>query len=172
MWSISETTGNPFPFRWRIQPAIVKAANDVNMFTRHSICCIQPYTIPSESSTRETLLTLPLQRDIEEAIMCHLLLSDVQSTNLQLLHAILVGTGRDMVETCRKFNLHAAQAERLRAMNPAEVWNLVHAVGQISLFVPRADLVALIDSPPALAGTLAAARPPLSAPSMHMQVSR
>ena len=104
--------------------------------------------------------------------MYHLLLSDVQSTNFQLLHAILVGTERDMVETCRKFNLHAAQAERLRAMNPAEVWNLVHAVGQISLFVPRADLVALIDSPPALAGTLAAARPPLSAPSMHMQVSR
>ena len=48
--------------------------------------------------------------------MCHLLLSDVQSTNLQLLHAILVGTERDMVETCRKFNLHAAQAERLRTL--------------------------------------------------------
>ncbi len=104
--------------------------------------------------------------------MCHLLLSDVQSTNLQLLHAILVGTERDMVETCRKFNLHATQAERLRTLTPAEVWSLVHAVGQTSLFVPRADLVALIDSPPALAGTLAAARPPRPAPPMHIQVSR
>lgn len=104
--------------------------------------------------------------------MYHLLLSDVQSTNFQLLHAILVGTERDMVETCRKFNLHAAQAERLRAMKPAELWSLVHAVGQTSLFVPRADLVALIDSPLALAGTLAAARPPLPAPAMHIRVSR
>ena len=104
--------------------------------------------------------------------MCHLLLSDVQSTNLQLLHAILVGTERDIVETCRKFSLHAALAERLRTMSPAEVWSLVHAVGQTSLFVPRADLVALIDAPPALAGTLAAARSPLPAPSMHIQVSR
>lgn len=93
--------------------------------------------------------------------MRHLLLSDVQSTNLQLLHVILVGTERDVVETCRKFNLHAAQAERLRGMKPAEVWNLVHAVGETSLFVPRGDLVALIDSPSALAGTLAAAHPPL-----------
>ena len=104
--------------------------------------------------------------------MRHLLLSDVQSTNLQLLHVILVGAERDMVETCRKFNLHAAQAERLRAMKPAEVWNLVHAVGETSLFVPRADLAALIDSPSALAGTLAAAHPPLPAPSMLIQVSR
>lgn len=104
--------------------------------------------------------------------MCHLLLSDVQATNLQLLQAILVGAERDMVETCRKFNLHAVQAERLRAMTPTDVWGLVHAVGQTSLFVPRADLVALIDSPPALAGTFAAARPPAPAPSIHIQVSR
>jgi len=104
--------------------------------------------------------------------MCHLLLSDVQSTNLQLLHAILVGAERDMVETCRKFHLHAAQADRLRTLTPAGVWSLVHAVGQTSLFVPRADLVALIDSPPAIAGTLAAARPPRPAPPMHSQVPR
>ncbi len=100
--------------------------------------------------------------------MRHLLLSDVQSTNLQLLHVILIGTERDLVETCRKFNLHATQAERLRAMKPTDVWNLVHAVGQTSLFVPRRDLVALIDSPPALTGTLAAAHPPLPAEPMHI----
>ena len=43
--------------------------------------------------------------------MRHLHLSDVQSTNLQLLHVILVGAQRDLVETCRKFHLHATQAE-------------------------------------------------------------
>ena len=46
---------------------------------------------------------------------------------------------------------------------------------QLLLKTPEAttaDLVALIDSPPALAGTLAAARPPLPASPMHIQVSR
>ena len=71
--------------------------------------------------------------------MCHLLLSDVQSTNLQFLYAILVGTERDMVETCRKFNLHAAQAERLRTLTPAGVWSLVHAVGQMDKGLPQCD---------------------------------
>ena len=91
--------------------------------------------------------------------MCHLLLSDVQSTNLQLLHAILVGTERDIVETCRKFSLHAAQAERLRTMSPAEVWSLVHAVGQTSfrktslpfLSWPIGSLVMSIRIEPAMA---------------------
>ena len=64
--------------------------------------------------------------------MRHLHLSDVQSTNLQLLHVILVGAQRDLVETCRKFHLHATQAERLRTMQPSEIWSLVHAVGDAS----------------------------------------
>lgn len=80
--------------------------------------------------------------------MRHLHLSDVQSTNLQLLHVILVGAQRDLVETCRKFHLHATQAERLRTMQPSEIWSLVHAVGDTSLFVPRNDFLALVDSPP------------------------
>lgn len=103
--------------------------------------------------------------------MRHLLLSDVQSTNLQMLHVILLGTAQDLVGTCRKFNLHASQAERLRAMAPSEIWSLVHAVGETSLFVPRSDLVALIDSPPALAGTLAAAHPPHPAPLTPIRVA-
>lgn len=98
-------------------------------------------------------------------------LSDVQSTNLQLLHVIIVGTQRDMVGTCRKFSLQAAQAERLRAMNPSELWGLVHAVGDTSLFIPRSDLVALIESPVALVGTLAAAHPPCPTPSTAQRVS-
>lgn len=92
--------------------------------------------------------------------MCHQLLSDVQSTNLQLLHVILVGTERDKVGTCRKFSLNAAQVDQLRAMNPADLCSLVRAIGETSLFVPRTDFVALLNTPPALAGTLAAAHPP------------
>ncbi|MCU7370023.1 hypothetical protein PEC18_03845 [Paucibacter sp. O1-1] len=103
--------------------------------------------------------------------MRHLLLSDVQSTNLQLLHVILVGTERDMAGTCRKFCLHATQAERLRAMTPGELWSLVHAVGETSLFVPRRDLLSLIDSPPTLVGTLAAAHPPNPTPFTGLQVA-
>lgn len=104
--------------------------------------------------------------------MCHLLLSDVQSTNLQLLHVILVGTERDLVGTCRKYSMHATQAERLRAMNPADIWPLVRAIGETSLFVPRSDFIALIDSPLALAGTLAAAHPPSPTPPSAMRAHR
>lgn len=103
--------------------------------------------------------------------MRHLLLSDVQSTNLQLLHVILLGTERDMVGTCRKYSLHATQAERLRIMTSAELWALVHAVGETSLFVPRSDLLSLIDSPSTLVGTLAAAHPPSPTPFKGIQVS-
>ena len=62
--------------------------------------------------------------------MCHLLLSDVQSTNLQLLHVILIGTERDKVGTCRKFSMTAAQVEQLRAMNPADLCSMVRAIGE------------------------------------------
>ncbi|UEC01759.1 hypothetical protein [Burkholderia vietnamiensis] len=97
--------------------------------------------------------------------MCHLLLSDVQATNLRMLYAIRLGTEHDMVETCRKFSLNVEQAERLRSITPEGLWTLVHAVGQTSLFIPRSDLIQLIDAPSALAGTLAAVHPPsLSTP--------
>ncbi|WP_406625187.1 hypothetical protein [Acidovorax sp. SDU_ACID1] len=92
--------------------------------------------------------------------MCHLLLSDVQATNLRMLYAIRLGAERDKVETCRKFSLNAEQAERLLTITPEGLWTLVHAVGQTSLFIPRSDLVQLLDAPPALVGTLAAAHSP------------
>jgi len=92
--------------------------------------------------------------------MSHLLLSDVQATNLRLLYAIRLGAERDMVETCRKFCLSAEQAKRLGALTAEGLWTLVHAVGQVSLFIPRSDLIELMDAHPALAGTLAAVRSP------------
>lgn len=96
--------------------------------------------------------------------MSHVL-TDVQATNLQILYSIRLGIERDLVGTCRKFGLVASLAERLRAMTPEELWALVHAIGQTSLFVPRDDMGALIDAPVTLVGTLAAAHPPCPAPS-------
>ena len=78
--------------------------------------------------------------------MTHPPLTEVQTTNLRTLITIRLGLERDAVDTCRMFAL-----ERL--------WALVHVVGQVSLFVARDDLAALIDAPCAIAGALAAAHP-------------
>lgn len=98
--------------------------------------------------------------------MCHQL-SDVQATNLQLLYAIRLGMERDLVDTCRRFGLHALQAKRLREMTSEALWAAVHAIGNTSLFVPRSDIIALLDAPEALAGTLAAAHPPTPTPEIQ-----
>lgn len=92
--------------------------------------------------------------------MFHQQLSDVQATNLQLLYAIRAGMDRCMVDTCRKYGMNPDQAERLRAMAHADVWALVHTLGEASLFVPRSDIVRLIDAAPSIVGTLAASHPP------------
>lgn len=99
--------------------------------------------------------------------MSNLQLSDVQATNLQLLYAIRLGIERDLVDTCRKFFLTPDQAERLRVIPPEGLWPLVHALGDTSLFVPRCDLVTLVDVPAALAGMLAAAHPPCPTPGQR-----
>lgn len=92
--------------------------------------------------------------------MFHQQLSDVQATNLQLLYAIRTGMDRCMVDTCRKYGMNPALAERLRAMAPAEVWAFVHTLGEASLFVPRSDILRLLDAAPSIVGTLAASHPP------------
>ncbi|MCL4182346.1 MAG: hypothetical protein KJ011_02760 [Burkholderiaceae bacterium] len=98
--------------------------------------------------------------------MCHPL-SDVQATNLQLLYAIRLGMERDLVDTCRRFGLHARQAARLREMSSEALWAAVHAIGNTSLFIPRSDIIALLEAPQVLAGTLAAAHPPTPTPKVH-----
>lgn len=92
--------------------------------------------------------------------MTHSLLTEVQTTNLRTLIAIRLGLERDAVDTCRMFALDPNTAERLRALSLERLWALVHTVGQVSLFVARDDLAALIDAPCPIAGALAAAHPP------------
>ncbi|TXH53026.1 MAG: hypothetical protein E6Q93_20060 [Burkholderiaceae bacterium] len=92
--------------------------------------------------------------------MNHSQLTEVQTTNLRTLIAIRLGLERDSVDTCRMFALDPNTAERLRALSIDHLWSLVYAVGQVSLFVARDDLAALIDAPSVVAGALAAAHPP------------
>lgn len=92
--------------------------------------------------------------------MTHSPLTEVQTTNLRTLIAIRLGLERDAVDTCRMFALDLSTAERLRTLSLERLWALVYVVGQVSLFVARDDLAALIDAPSAIAGALAAAHPP------------
>ncbi|MDF3838471.1 hypothetical protein P3W85_36895 [Cupriavidus basilensis] len=92
--------------------------------------------------------------------MSHLQLSDVQSTNLHHLLAIRLGVERDAVATCRKFALDAELARQLQAASIDQIWTLVAALGDATLFLPREDFVALLNTPSPLIGALAAVQPP------------
>ena len=92
--------------------------------------------------------------------MIDLPLTEVQSTNLRTLIAIRLGLERDAADTCRAYALDPKTAERLRSLSVEHLWSLVHTVGQVSLFIARDDLAALMEAPPSIAGVLAAAHPP------------
>lgn len=96
----------------------------------------------------------------EHLNMDHSQLSEVQATNLRTLMAVRLGLEQDATDTCRAYALCPRAAERLRLLSVEGIWALVHAVGQVSLFIARDDLAALVDAPPAVAGALAAAHPP------------
>lgn len=97
--------------------------------------------------------------------MIDLPLTEVQAINLRTLVAIRLGLERDAVDTCRAYALDPRTAERLRLLSVEHLWSLVHTVGQVSLFVARDDLAALMNAPPSIAGALAAAHPPRAAES-------
>ena len=88
--------------------------------------------------------------------MSYLLLTDVQSTNLHLLHTIRLGVELDRVTTSCKFALNAALADHLRTLSHEQLWSVVVHVGQNTLFPPRQDLLALLQTPIPLTGPLAA----------------
>ena len=87
-------------------------------------------------------------------------LTEIEATNLRTLIAIRLGLERDEADTCRAYALDPRTAERLRTLSLEGLWALVHAVGQVSLFIARDDLASLVDAPPSVAGALAAAHPP------------
>ena len=91
-------------------------------------------------------------------------LSDVQSTNLHTLWAIHSGLDRDRVITCSKFALDSVLADHIGAMNDQLIWSMVAHFGEITMFPPRRDLLALFQAPPHLAGPLGLVRAPRPRP--------
>lgn len=83
-------------------------------------------------------------------------LSDVQLTNLTLLLTIRDGILQDRLVTCCKFDLGAAEAERISGMNVQQIIAFVANVGDATLFPVRRDLLSLLDAPLPLARPLAA----------------
>ena len=104
-----------------------------------------------------------------EATMIHLQLTDVQSTNLHLLHAIRLGIEHERVSTCCKFALDAALADHLRTLDLGQLMSFVANVGPTSLFPPRHDLLTLLAGPAPLAAPFAAVRSPRG-PAVHTRV--
>ncbi|RCW69392.1 hypothetical protein [Pseudorhodoferax soli] len=92
-----------------------------------------------------------------------LLLTDARSTNLYMAQAIRLGLERDPVGTCLRYGLNAEQGQRLLALTPQALHAMVASIGNQSLFLPRRDLLELLDAPEALRATLAAARPAVPA---------
>jgi len=92
--------------------------------------------------------------------MSHMMLSDVEWINLNVLAIIRAGLQHDRASTCCKFALNAEQADYLTGLSLEELWSLVFHVGDTTLFPPRADLVTLISAPRPLAGPMALVHPP------------
>lgn len=88
--------------------------------------------------------------------------TDVIATNLHLLSAIRLGLEQDRVGTSCRFGLDSALADHLQTLGHEQLCQLVTHVGQVTLFPPRHDLLALLRAPTALAGTLAAVHAPES----------
>lgn len=99
------------------------------------------------------------RQDLPEHGEHPLLLWDARSTNLHMVQAIRLGLERDLVGTCLRYGLDAEQGQRLRSMAPQALGEKVALIGDQSLFLPRKDLVELLDAPKELRATLAAARP-------------
>lgn len=92
--------------------------------------------------------------------MNHVQLSDVQVANLTLLLTIRDGILNDKTSACCRFGLDATQAERLETMSVQHVMAVVANMGDATLFPPRHDLVALLNTPLPLARPLAAVHAP------------
>lgn len=86
------------------------------------------------------------------------LLSDIQMLNLSILMAMQSSIRKDLVLACYKYKLTAEQAPKVAELGPEKIQALVANLGQESLFIPRQDLLQLLEAPPALVGPLSAVR--------------
>jgi len=100
-------------------------------------------------------------------------LSDVQLLNLSALMTIQASIKKDPVAACFKFNLSAAQAQRVEGLGQQQLQAIVANRADESLFKLRDDFWPLLDAPLGLqvplstvrfAGALAAVVEPKSMP--------
>lgn len=101
--------------------------------------------------------------------MSRTMLTDMEWINLNLLAVIRSGLQHDRAATCARFALDAEQAEYLKGLSFDDLYSLVIHIGDTTLFPPRADLVALLNTPRPLVGALALVRQPIPMAFGHQE---
>lgn len=92
--------------------------------------------------------------------MDHVQFSDVQLLNLSMLIATRDSIKHDLVSACCKFGLRADQAGFLDKLSIDQILVIVANIGDECLFLPRRDLVSLLELPIPLAGPITSVHPP------------
>ena len=87
-------------------------------------------------------------------------LSEIQLLNLSVLLAIRDGINRDAVTTCCKFGIEARAVQFFSELTTDKILGFVANFGNECLFLPRSDLVNLLQLPLALTESVTAARAP------------
>lgn len=98
--------------------------------------------------------------------MSNLQFSDIQLLNLSALITVRDSIQHDPIAACCKFGLSADQARLFSTMSIDRILSIVVNVGQECLFLPRQDLVSLVELPEPLAGPIASVHPPHKAAPM------
>jgi len=90
--------------------------------------------------------------------MSQSMLTEIQMLNVALLHAIRTGVFSDRDLTRHRFQLTVEQAECIRQLTYADIEVASTGAAELSLFIPRANLVQLLTAPPGLVPMLASVR--------------
>lgn len=86
--------------------------------------------------------------------------SEVQLLNLSALITVRDSIQHDLISACCKFGLSADQAHLFSTLSIEQILSIVVNVGQECLFLPRQDLVSLVELPAPLTGPIASVHPP------------
>lgn len=89
--------------------------------------------------------------------------TDVHLLNLRTLIIVRDCINADKALACCQFGLHADQASVIAALSIDRILSVVANVGAEALFLPRKDLLQLLELPPSLSGPILSAHPPQDA---------
>lgn len=87
-------------------------------------------------------------------------LSEVQLLNLSSLITVRDSIQHDLIAACCKFGLSADQARFFNTLSIDQILAIVVNIGQECLFLPRRDLMSLVELPAPLAGPIMSVHPP------------